>query len=166
MKKILGITILGFILLTFQFCKKNEITYGDFSIVTPEQGLLKINYASSYTANPGIHLEVNNKRVSNIITGRTPFPGGGYNTLGDSRPDYLAVSPGNTSITVAVPNKGTNTDSVVLFTGTTTIEAGKNYTAHITDTANKTKLFVTVDEFSLPDSGFAKFKFVNLMPNV
>src|SRR5215212_2388249 len=97
-------------------CKKNEIKYGEFNNVTPDQALLKINFVSGYAANPAVQFVINNERVSNLITSRTPYPGGGYNTGGGSTPDYLALTPGNKEFKISIPKKGTNTDSIVLFT--------------------------------------------------
>ena len=166
MKKIISITpILLFMALLFISCKKNEIKYVDTEPVE-DKALLKFNYVSGYAANPVVQLSINNARVSNVITSRTPFPGGGYNTGGGSQPDYLAVNPGNLDIAVSIPKAGTNIDSVVLYKTSVTVERGKNYTAHITDTAANTKTVLTTDDFSMPNEGSARFKFVNLMPNV
>lgn len=146
-------------------CEKNEINYGVTEPVA-DKALLKFNYVSSYAVNRAVQLSINGERVSNLITSRTPFPGGGYNTGGGSSPDYLTVNPGTLDIKISIPKVGTNEDSVVYYTNTITVEANKNYTAHITDTAANTKTFLATDDFSLPDSGYVKYKFVNLMPNV
>lgn len=147
-------------------CEKNVISYGDSTLVSANQSLVKINYASLYALNPGVQISFNGTRVSPVIVGRTTFPGGGYNTNGDARPDYIAVSAGEVQIKISVPQRNTNIDSVVLYNTSITVEGGKNYTAHITDTAAKTQTVLLTDEFARPDSNFAKFKFVNLMPNV
>lgn len=147
-------------------CGKNEINYGDFDILSSNQALLKVNYNIAYGANPDVQIKVNGERVSTVIKTRYPYPGGGYGTLGDSRPDYLAVNPGNLSVSITIPKKGSSIDSVELFKTTMMTEAGKNYTLHLTDTAANTKSLITDDDFALPDSGFAKYRFVHLMPNV
>ncbi len=167
MKIFLKISMFSTLLVTlFMGCGKNEINYGDFTVLSGNQALLKVNYNIAYTANPGVQIKVNGQRVSTVIQTRYPYPGGGYNTLGDSRPDYLAVNPGDLSVSITIPKKGTNVDSVELFKTTMAVEAGKNYTLHLTDTAANTKSLVTNDDFALPDSGFVKYKFVHLMPNV
>ena len=158
-------TLLAVVLLSAG-CKKNEIKYGEFDNVSPEQALLKINFVSGYASNPAVQFVINGERVSTLITSRTPFPGGGFNTGGGSTPDYLALTPGSKEFKVSIPKKGTNTDSIVLFTTNFNIEAGKAHVAHITDTASKTKILVTNEDLTKPDSGFVKLKFVNLMPNV
>jgi hypothetical protein len=147
-------------------CEKNVISYGDSTLADPTKTLLKLNYSSLYAANPAVQIAFNGSRVTPLIAGRTPYPGGGYNTIGDSRPDYLLVNPGEISIKISIPQRGTNLDSVVLYNTSITVEAGKNYTAHITDTAAKTQTVLLTDDFARPDSNFAKYKFVNLMPNV
>jgi hypothetical protein len=157
--------LLALVILAGTGCSKNEINYGEFTKLTADQAQLKVNYNIAYSANPGVQLKVNGVRVSTVITSRYPYPGGGYNTLGDSRPDYLAVTPGNLEVSVVIPKKGTNIDSVKLFTANLTAKAGENYTLHLTDTANNTKSLVTTDQMTVPDSGFVKFRFVNLMPN-
>ncbi|WP_240755237.1 DUF4397 domain-containing protein [Pedobacter sp. SYP-B3415] len=101
-----------------------------------------------------------------MLTARYPYPGGGYNTLGDSRADYLRATPGKQEVSISIPKRGTLTDSVVLYKTEITTEPGKAYTLHLTDTAANTKSFLTQDDHSIPDSGFVRFRFVNLMPNV
>jgi hypothetical protein len=168
MKKILVRIFLPtfLIFLTLLSCKKNEIKYGDFDVVTPDQALLKVNYVSGYSFNPGVVFKLNNENVSNPITFRTPFPGGGFNTGGGSTADYLALSPGNKEFGVMLPKKGTSIDSVSLFKTNISIEAGKNYTIHITDTGANMKSVLLADNVTKPDTGKAHYKFVNLMPNV
>lgn len=146
-------------------CEKNIINYGETESVDGK-ALLKINNVSMYAANPNVQLSINNTRVSNLIQARTPFPGGGFNTFGGSAPDYLTVNPGNLEIKVSIPKALTNTDSVVLFKGPIVVEAAKNYTVHIADTAANTKSVLTVDDFTLPAEGKVRYKFVHLMPNV
>ena len=82
------------LILLVSGCEKNVIAYGESSLVGADQALLKVNYASLYALNPGVQILINDKRVSPLLFGRTPFPGGGYNTNGDARPDYLAVPQG------------------------------------------------------------------------
>lgn len=166
MKKILTISTLLLSLGIFTGCDKETDVIAKFETPSSGQALLKINYVSPYTANPSVQLKLNDTRVSNLITARTPFPGGGYNTGGGSANDYLAVNPGAVPLSVSIPKRLTNTDSVVLFTTTLNLEAGKNYSAHITDTATNTKVLLLQDDLTQPDTGQTRFRFVNLMPNV
>lgn len=152
------------VLVTVSCTKTNEYT-ATRTYVTAEEALLKINYLSAYVANPGVQLSINNTRVSGVITGRTPFPGGGYNTNGDSRPDYLSITPGANTLSIAIPKKGTNTDSVVLFSTSLTLVKGKNYTVHVSDTLAKTKALLIEDELAEIEPNYARYRFVNMMPN-
>ncbi len=165
MKKIFFCSIAFTLLVISTGCDKEIMHKAEYNS-DESKALVKINYMSLYAANPGVQLSINNQRVSGLITGRTPFPGGGYNTNGSSFPDYLAIAPGTSELSIAIPKKGTNIDSVLLFKTSITTEAGKNQTVHVTDTATSTKTVTTIDDISLPAEGFAKLKFVNLMPNV
>ncbi|WP_462221680.1 DUF4397 domain-containing protein [Ferruginibacter sp.] len=166
MKKIIKNTLLISIIAITAGCTKKIEYLAERTFITTDNALLKINYLSAYAANPGVQLAINNTRVSGLITGRTPFPGGGYNTNGSNFPDYLAVTPGTNTLSIAIPKKGTNTDSVLLFTASLTMAANKNYTAHVSDTAAKTKVVLIEDNLSYVDAGTSKYRFVNMMPNV
>ncbi len=147
-------------------CEKETELNAPAEMVGADKALLKINYVSAYAKNPSVHLKLNDVRVSNVITSRTPFPGGGYNTGGGSANDYLAVNPGNINVKVAIPNAGKNTDSVELFSTAVNLLQGKNYTAHITDTGANTQVVLVEDILTRPDTGQARFKFIHLMPDV
>ncbi len=54
----------------------------------------------------------------------------------------------------------------MLFTAPLTLEGGKYYSAHITDTGANTKLLLLQDQLTQPDTGRSRHRFVNLMPNV
>jgi hypothetical protein len=164
-KTIINTLLISIIIITGSCTKKTEYL-AERTFVQADNALLKINYLSAYAANPGVQLSINNTRVSGVIAGRTPFPGGGYNTNGFSFPDYLALTPGANALSIAIPKKGTNVDSVVLFTTSLLLAAGKNYTAHITDTGANTKVKVITDSLSEPENGKAKYIFLNMMPNV
>jgi hypothetical protein len=165
--KIFSVLSVCALILVAVSCSKNVLDYGDTEKLTADQALLKVNYASIYANNRSVYLKVNDKRVSNLMTGRTPFPGGGYNTGGGSGPDFLAVDAGSLKLSVVLPHKIDNgTDSIELYSTTLQIASGKNYVAHITDTAATTKTFLTEENFTRPDTALARYRFVNLMPNV
>jgi len=167
MKKITIILLVSVVVLLAGIrCSKNEIKYGDFDVVSGDQALLKINYVSAYASNPSVYLGIDGARVSNPLTGRTPFPGGGYNTGGGSTADYLAFAPGKHVLTVIIPKKGTGDDSISLFSTEINIEGGKSQTVHITDTAANTQALATIDDRTKPDTNSIRYKFVHLMPNV
>ena len=157
------ITIVSFSALLA--CKKN--TFKAPYNLTTNQAFLKINYASANTANTQVQLKINDERVSNNIAGRTPFPGGGLNTVGNATPDYLAINSSNIKFSFSIPNVKTNIDSILLYTTNVNVEGGKYYTLHVTDTApNIQSVLIPEDIVNSPDSGFSKYRFVHLMPNV
>lgn len=154
-------------LATLSGCTKNVLDYGEVEKLNGDQALLKVNYASYYYNNRAIAIKINDKRVSSVITARTPFPGGGYNTGGSSTADFLAVTPGNLKISIVLPKKKDDgTDSLVLYSTSFEILPGRNYVAHITDTAATTKSVLTEESFVRPDTAYCRYKFINLMPNV
>lgn len=165
--KIFSILPICMILTVLIGCGKNVLDYGDTEKLTGNEALLKINYVSMYANNRTVFLKVNDKRISNLLTARTPFPGGGYNTGGGSTPDFLTVAPGNVKVSVILPfKKDTGLDSLELYSTNVQVEAGKNYVVHIADTAATTKMLLTEEKFVRPDTAYATYRFVNLMPNV
>jgi len=169
MKKIFIISLLASIVVFSVSCykdPKDRAYIAESSFLNSTNALLKVNYLSAYSANPLIQLSINNQRVSGLFGGRTPFPGGGYNTNGASFPDYLSIIPGPVAISIAIPKRGTNVDSILLFTGNISVEATKNYTAHITDTLTKTKMVLIEDNLLFPPANSSKYRFLNMMPNV
>ncbi len=166
MKKTFINLLLAASVLMMVGCKKSKDYKAEFDRTGPNDALLKVIYASAYSLNPTVQLSIDDVRVSGLITGRTPFPGGGFNTSGANFPDYLSVSPGNRKFSVAIPKKGTNVDSVVLFTTQISLDKAKNYTLNIMDTLTKTKALLVVDSVEQPAPSTVKYRFVNLMPNV
>lgn len=170
MKKLfITIPVLSAFICFLTGCDKNEIKYGDFDVVDGSNALLKVNMAIPYKTNPTMYIGIDGKRVSNPITSRTPFPGGGYNTGGGSTADYMVLAPGKHTVSVVIPKKAigeTGIDSISLFETEITLEAGKNQSLHISDTGSTTNAFLLADDVSMPDSGFVRYKFVHLMPNV
>jgi len=162
------ISVLLFLVLCCLFgCDKNEINYGEFDKLAGNQALLKINNVSYYSDNRLTYFKINDKRVSGLLSARSPFPGGGYNTGGASTPDFLSVSAGTLKLSIALPYKvDTGMDSIVLYTTNLEISGGKNYVVNITDTAANTKSFLTELSFTRADTAKSKYRFVNLMPNV
>jgi hypothetical protein len=146
-------------------CEKNEITLDDATIVE-DDALFKLGYFSPNSSNPGVQLKINDARVSYLFTNATPFPGGGYNTGGSSNSDYVVVKPGQTKVSISIPKKGTNEDSIVVLNTTVNLEARKKYSMFTSDTIPNVKAFMVEDVFVTPDSGFAKVRFTNLMANV
>lgn len=155
-----------FAVLLFAGCDKNEIKYSDYELVDPNQALIKVNYNVAFKADPYVQVKINGTRVSGTtIKTRYPFPGGGLNTLGGATGDYLPVNPGNLEVSITIPKKGTSIDSVDIYKTNFAAGAGKRYTLQVADTAAR-KGLVLEEDATLPDSGFVRMTFVNLMPNV
>lgn len=165
------------ILMLVTACKKNELKTTEVNKLTDNEAQLKVVFASSYRSNPSFAISVNGVRSSSTITVSatgsstaspfvTPFPGGGLNTGGGSTADYLRIPSGQVTVSVAAPKRGTIEDSLQLATSQFMYEAGKKYSLYFVDTSTATASFLVVDSLTTPDSGYAKFKFVNLMPDV
>lgn len=165
MKKIFINLSIAALALTFAGCEKSKDYKAPFVRTGADDALLKVIYASAYSANPSVQISIDDVRVSGLITGRTPFPGGGYNTAGSNFPDYLVVQPGSRKLTIAIPKKGTNVDSVVFYTTQIEVRAKANHTLNVMDTLTKTKSVLVEDTVALPAPGTVKYRFVNLMPN-
>jgi hypothetical protein len=150
-------------------CDKNGLTFSDYQTVGSDKAQLKVNFFSMYRALPPYQIKLNNARVSNSLLNNanpTPFPGGGLNTGGGNYPDYLAVNSGNNSIAISIPKAGTNTDSIVLGSATGNLTAGKKYSLYFADTGVNMTTVLVEDSLPAPDSGFTKFRFVNLIPDM
>jgi hypothetical protein len=149
-------------------CTKNELNITSATAVdNSSNAQVKVFFASAYKTSLSHQISINDVRVSNVlVTGTpTPFPGGGLNTGGSSAADYLSIKAGSTKFTFGIPNRNLNTDSVVLGTNTSTLDAGKLYTLYSTDTAANMNFVLVEDSLARPDSGYTKFKFVNLIPD-
>ncbi len=155
--------LLSFLAITS--CEKNQIALDD-AIVVGNEALFKLGYFSPNSTNPGVQLKINDKRVSYVFTNATPFPGGGYNTGGSSNSDYVTVKPGQTTVSISIPKVGTSDDSIVIHTATVNLESKKKYSMFTSDSIPGISSFLVEDIFTTPDSGFAKVRFTNLMPNV
>ncbi|HRE64822.1 MAG TPA: DUF4397 domain-containing protein [Ferruginibacter sp.] len=165
--KILGSILLVSVLLSAG-CRKdlNRDYTGDFDLVPSNSAQLKVIYASAYPTNPSVQIKLDGKRVSGLITGRTPFPGGGFNTTGSNFPDYLLVNNGARQLSISIPKRNTETDSIVLFNTNFSVDAGKKYTLNVMDTGVNTKSLLVVDTMQNYSRAMVKYRFVNLMPNV
>jgi hypothetical protein len=168
--------ILGFLAVALVYAcqKESGITNQPYSAydITSTQGQLKINLGFEYTINLStMLLKINDSVVSNPIATRTPFPGGGYNTNGSNFALYLGVKQGDNKVSVVVPKFGTIIDSIVLFSKTITIPDNAPYTLHIADTmvsptVNNTQSVLVKNIINDMDTGWCRFKFVNMIPNL
>jgi hypothetical protein len=168
--------ILGFLAVVLVYaCQKDSgvtnLPYQAYA-VTSSQGQLKINLGFAYTINYNtLLLKINDSVVSNSLTTRNPFPGGGYNTGGSNFALYLAVKQGDNKVSVVIPKFGTSVDSVVLYTTKINIPDNNPYTLHIADTMvnssqNNTQSILVKNIINDMDTGWCRFKFVNMIPNL
>ncbi len=164
MRYILSITICAALIFGLYACKKNEFNLKN-NIFIENKASLKVNTVSSFAVNPLMQIKVDGKRVSSNITYFTPFPGGGLNTGGGSYADYLGVDPGQRKISVSMPFSGTNNDSVEVASTTVDLVAGKNYSVYFADTGSNATSLILEDDNTPPDSGYCKYRFINLIPN-
>lgn len=168
-KKIFSrISIMSFLAgVLFIGCEKNkDNVFSEYDLVDQTtNAFIKVNYNVAFYNNPGVQLKLNGTRVSGLLNTRYPFPGGGFNTLGGSTGDYFPVKPGNTEVSLTIPKKGTLLDSVEVYKTTVSLAASKRYSLHVADSLVRKSLLVDED-VSLPDSGFFRMRFVNLMANV
>lgn len=145
-------------------CKKNTLTVSPYEY-TDGEALFKINYSSPYAKNPAVQLKINGVKVSNGLTYSTPFPGGGLNTGGSNNADYLRIAAGSNEVSLSIVKVGTAEDSIVLYKTPIEVIANAYQTLHITDTLAATTSVLLQDASSKADSGFARYRFINLIPN-
>lgn len=158
---IIGILVVGTVLI--YSCKKNSISVAPFDVAN-DQALFKLNYACPYKNIGAVQIKIDGIRVSNNITYNTPFPGGGLNTGGSNNADYMALAPGEHTVSLSVPKAGSGEDSIPLFSTNVVVDGRTYYTLHVSDTSANTFSMLLTDLDSKPDSGISKFSFVNLIP--
>ena len=166
----IGKFICTLIMITsFAACTKNELKISESTRLDESRAQAKIFFVSAYKANPLYQININDVRVSNTLGGGTaaptPFPGGGLNSGGSTTSDYLGVPAGIVKVSFATPKYNTSIDSVALATNTLTLSSGKKYSLYVTDTAANTSFVLVEDTLVRSDSGYAKYKFVNLVPD-
>lgn len=167
MKIFLKISMSLLAVVLFIGCEKNkDNVFSEYDLVDQStNAFIKVNYNVAFFKNPGVQLKINGTRVSGLLNTRYPFPGGGFNTLGGSTGDYFPVAPGNAEISLSIPKRGTLLDSVEIYKTTVQLAVSKRYSLHVADSLVRKSLLVDED-VSLPDSGFFRMRFVNLMANV
>jgi hypothetical protein len=170
LKYLLGILA---VVLVYACQKESGVTNQPYQAydVTNTQGQLKINLGFAYTINYSVLLKINDSVVSNPLTSRNPFPGGGYNTGGSNLALYLAVKQGDNNLAVVIPKFGTTIDSVVLYKTKFNIPDNNPYTLHVADTlvsptVNNTQSILVKNIINNVDTGWCRFKFVNMIPNL
>ncbi|MDI9364447.1 MAG: hypothetical protein QM541_05820 [Flavobacterium sp.] len=160
--------------LTYACTKNDGVTNQAYYAYAgdPTKGQLKIVIASAYTVDYATFmLKVNGQTVGSALQTRTPFPGGGYNTRGSNYALYLAVPKGDDTISLVIPKVGTSIDSILFYKTVVNIPDDTTRTLHITDTlvnatVNNTKSLLVKNYVNYIDTGYCRFRFVNLIPNV
>lgn len=161
------------LLLVLVGCDKNELRLQD--TVDPSNGAyFKLGWFSPAINTQGVQLKINNQRQSNQLgfgftsttTYAMPFPGGGLNTGGNNKSDYLMVPAGALEVSLSVPKKGTNEDSILVLKTNVNVEQGKYYTMMVSDSFPNAQSYILNDNATYADSGFIKLKFTNAIPNV
>ena len=162
---ILGLFAAAAMTVMLAGCKKNEFNLKE-NVFVSGKALLKVNFVSSYRANPVYQIKIDSVRVSSSLTFFTPFPGGGLNTGGGNYADFIGVEPGSRKITISLPFAGTERDSVVLATATVNLTADKYHSLYFSDTAANTTSQLFEDNLASPDSGFVRYRIINLIPDI
>jgi hypothetical protein len=152
---------------TTKSCSESIQDFGAVDFVEGDKAIVKINMASMYPDDRFMVVKFNDVRITPRIQGRQPYPGGGYNTRGPSSSEYLLVDAGTVNVKICLPKKvDDGKDSIVLYSGDINLKTEGRYTLHVTDTGANTRLIPVEEEFVLPDSAYASYRFINLMPNV
>jgi hypothetical protein len=145
-------------------CEKNGFKTTDQQS-TDGKTLVKIGLFHMTTVATPLVIVNNGQRLSSAISSPFPFPGGGYNTGGSSNGDYLALTPGSNKFELYTVVPGTLNFLSKFFETTQTLEAGKKYTLYTTDTLSNAVAVLAPDISNAPDTGFARVRFINLIPN-
>jgi hypothetical protein len=146
-------------LLVFS-CTKNELRLTEYELPSGK-AYVRFAFYSPATATSSVIVKVNDVKVNGATTSITA---GLYPSVINT-PDYASISPtGN--IKLSIPNIGTSNDSIVVFTGTLALEAGKFYAFTLADSGSRRTAFAIPDNLgALPDSGFFNIRFINAMGN-
>jgi hypothetical protein len=177
MKKItsfpLYISLLVLSAVAITACEKNELNLNKNTVLS-DGAFFKLGWFSPAISTQGVQLKVNNERVSYLLglghtsttTYAMPFPGGGLNTGGNNKNDYLSIPAGSPEVSLTIPKKGTNEDSVTVLKTNVTLQQGKYYTWIVTDSFPNAQHYMLEDTATLADSGFIKLNFTNAIPNI
>ncbi len=135
-------------------CEKSELRATEYDLPT-SQAFVRFAFLSPGL--PAVMIKVNNNKINGTNTSGTA----GLFPVNASIAEYAAVAP-NGALRLSLANTGTSNDSVVLFSGNLTIDAGKFYTTILADSGSTRRLFSVPDDFGkLSDSGFTRLRFIN-----
>ncbi|MGN7783286.1 DUF4397 domain-containing protein [Niabella sp. 22666] len=152
-------------LIQISGCKKN--TYSETERTSPDgKALIKFGLFSMYPASTPLTIYRNDIKLSAAIASPYGYPGGGFNTGGNSYADYLAIDPGSIKFDIATVYPNINFIQRQIFDTTYNLGADKKYTILLADTAASTTSILLEDNFPASlDSGYALFRITNLIPN-
>lgn len=160
-------------LVFFGGCKKNELNLNK-NAVDADGGFFKLGWFSPALSTQGVQLKIDGARVSNLLglgyTSTTnyamPYPGGGLNTGGNNKSDYLNVTAGSHEVIISIPQRNTNNDSVMILKTAIDVAKGAFKTLIVTDSFPNAQAYLLNDTTVLADSGFVRINFTNAIPNV
>lgn len=151
-KKIIGLGAVALLLLVA--CKKTELRITEYNLPKDKA------YARFVLLSPGtpaVMIKVNDAKINGGFTTGSL----GIFPLTSTAADYAAIES-NSTFRLSLPNTGTANDSVLIFSGNLGIEAGKNYTVLLADTAADRTVFAIQDVLpERPDSGYMNIRFIN-----
>lgn len=151
-------------ILSICACEKNSFNITE-RLGVDGKALVKIGLFNMTSASTNLLIFNNGERISGPVASPYPYPGGGFNTGGNSNGDYFAVKPGANKFELFTTNPGTANVIAKFFETSQTLEANKKYTIYTTDTATNATAIIAPDDAVAPDSGFARIRFINLIPN-
>lgn len=152
------------VIISLSSCKKNTFNLTERAELN-DQALVKIGLFNMYTVSTPVLIYNNGQRISSAIASPYPFPGGGFNTGGNSNGDYFATRPGDNRLELYTTNTGTINLISKLLETTQNLEANKKYTVYIADTGANITAIKALDDAVRPDTAKARVRFINLIPN-
>ncbi|MCY7291595.1 MAG: hypothetical protein LH615_05365, partial [Ferruginibacter sp.] len=115
------------LVLSIASCKKSTFNLTERTELK-DQALVKIGLFSMYTITTPVLIYNNGERISSAIASPYPFPGGGFNTGGNSNGDYFSIKPGDNKFELYTTNTGTINLISKLLETMQNVDANKKYT--------------------------------------
>jgi hypothetical protein len=153
MKKSITLLLLALLSISFYACQKAGLRLTEYSLPT-DKAFVRFALFSPNT--PNVMIKSNDVKLNGASTGGN----GGVFPSTLNFPDYAAVDPGAT-IKLALPNIGTQNDSVVLFTGKLSLVANKFYSLTLSDTGANRTAFSIEDQFIAQRDSFLAVRLIN-----